>query len=66
MKKLNVSAPLFAALAVGAAAVWFAAESRGKDKCENVEVCKYGNVEAANVGRARSPISLPCGGRYCS
>ena len=40
------------ALAVGAAAGWFAAGAWGKCKCENVEVCKYGNMEAANAGRA--------------
>ena len=40
------------ALAVGAAAGWFAAGAWGKRKCENVEVCKYGNMEAANAGRA--------------
>ena len=44
-------------LAGGATAGWFAAGARVKNKCENVEVCKYGNVEAANVGRARSPVS---------
>ena len=40
------------ALCVGAAAGWFAAGAWGKRKCENVEVCKYGNMEAANAGRA--------------
>ena len=44
-----------AALAVGAAAGWFAAGACGKCKCENVEVCKYGNMEAANAGRASAP-----------
>ena len=41
------------ALVVGAAAGWFAAGARGKNKCENVEVCKYGNVETANDGARR-------------
>ena len=41
------------ALVVGAAAGWFAAGARGKNKCENVEVCKYGNVETANDGACR-------------
>ena len=45
------------ALAVGAAAGWFAAWGRGKNKCENVEVCKYGNVETANGGGAGVPDS---------
>ena len=40
------------ALAVGAAAGWFAAGARGKNKCENVEVCKYGNMKTANDGSA--------------
>ena len=43
------------ALCVGVSAGWLAARAWGKRKCENVEVCKYGNMEAANVGRARSP-----------
>ena len=47
------------ALCVGAAAGWFAARAWGKCKCENVEVCKYGNMKAANA-RARSP-SAPDG-----
>ena len=51
MNKMTVAAAL-AALAVGAAAGWFAAGAWGKRKCENVEVCKYGNMEAANAGRA--------------
>ena len=37
------------ALCIGVAAGWFAARW---GKCENVEVCKYGNMEAANAGRA--------------
>ena len=40
------------ALAVGGAAGWFAAGAWSK--CENVKVCKCGNVETANDGRARS------------
>ena len=36
------------ALAVGAAAGWFAAGALGERKC--------GNVETANDGRARSPV----------
>ena len=40
------------ALVVGAAAGWFAAGARGKNKCENVEVCKYGNMKTANDGSA--------------
>ena len=51
------------ALVVGAAAGWFAAGARGKNKCENVEVCKYGNVETANGGRAQSPSAS--NGRAC-
>ena len=51
------------ALAVGAAAGWFAAGARGERKCGNVELWKCGNVETANVGRARSP-SAP-DGRVC-
>ena len=51
------------ALAVGAAAGWFAAGARGKNKCENVEVCKNGNVETANGGRAQSPSAS--NGRAC-
>ena len=43
------------ALAVGAAAGWFAARAWGKCKCENVVVCKYGNMEAANAGRPSAP-----------
>ncbi len=43
------------ALAVGAAAGWFAAGARGERKCGNVELWKCGNVETAKVGRARSP-----------
>ena len=43
------------ALAVGAAAGWLAAGAWGKCKCENVEVCKYGNMEAANAGRPSAP-----------
>ena len=46
---------VFAALAVGAAAGWFAAGAWGERKCGNVELWKCGNVETANVGRARSP-----------
>ena len=46
-----------AALAVGAAAGWFAAGAWGERKCGNVELCNCGNVETANVGRARSPVS---------
>ena len=42
----------FVALVVGAAAGWFAAGARGKNKCENVEVCKYGNMKTANDGSA--------------
>ena len=48
---------LAAALAVGAAAGWFAAWGRGKNKCGNVEVCKYGNVETANGDGAGVPDS---------
>ena len=51
------------ALAVGAAAGWFAAGARGKNKCENVEGCKNGNVETANGGRAQSPSAS--NGRAC-
>ena len=51
------------ALAVGAAAGWFAAGAWGERKCGNVELWKCGNVETANVGRARSP-SAP-DGRVC-
>ena len=51
MNKMTVAAAL-AALAVGAAAGWFAAGARGKNKCENVEVCKYGNMKTANDGSA--------------
>ena len=43
------------ALVVGAAAGWSAARAWGKCKCENVEVCKYGNMEAANAGRPSAP-----------
>ena len=43
------------ALAVGAAAGWFAAGAWGERKCGNVELWKCGNVETAKVGRARSP-----------
>ena len=43
------------ALAVGAAAGWFAAGAWGERKCGNVELWNCGNVETANVGRARSP-----------
>ena len=49
-----------AALAVGAAAGWFAAGAWGERKCGNVELWKCGNVEADNAGRARSP-SAPNG-----
>ena len=45
------------ALAVGAAAGWFAAGAWGERKCGNVELWNCGNVETANVGRARSPVS---------
>ena len=45
------------ALAVGAAAGWFAAGAWGERKCGNVELWKCGNVETAKVGRARSPVS---------
>ena len=45
---------VFAALAVGAAAGWFAAGVWGERKCGNVELWKCGNVETANDGRARS------------
>ena len=48
---------VFAALAVGAAAGWFAERAWGERKCGNVELWKCGNVETANVGRARSPVS---------
>ena len=48
------------ALAVGGVAGWFAAGAWGKCKCENVKVCKCGNVATANDGRARSP-SAPNG-----
>ena len=44
-----------AAFAVGAAAGWSAARAWWKCKCENVEVCKYGNMEAANAGRPSAP-----------
>ena len=43
---------VFAALAVGAAAGWFAERAWGGGKYGNVEVCKYGNMETANDGRA--------------
>ena len=43
------------ALAAGGVAGWFAAGAWGKGECENVEVCKYGNMEAANDGRASAP-----------
>ena len=46
---------VFAAFAVGAAAGWFAAGAWGEGKCGNVEVCKYGNMEAANAGRPSAP-----------
>ena len=42
------------ALAVGAAAGWFAAGARGERKGGNVELWNCGNVETANDGRARS------------
>ena len=45
------------ALAVGAAAGWFAAGARGERKSGNVELWNCGNVETANDGRARSPVS---------
>ena len=45
MKRFKISAFLFTALAVGAAAGWFAAGEWGN----------CGNVETANDGRARSP-----------
>ena len=51
---------VLAALAIGGAAGWFAERAWGKRKCENVEVCKCGNGETANEGRARSP-SAPDG-----
>ena len=51
------------ALVVGVATGGFAAGARGKNKCENVEVCKYGNVETANGGRAQSPSAS--NGRAC-
>ena len=51
---------VFAALAVGGAAGWFAAVAWGKCKCVNVKVCKCENVETVNGGRARSP-SAPNG-----
>ena len=40
------------ALAVGGAAGWFAEAEWGGGKYGNVEVCKYGNMETANDGRA--------------
>ena len=43
------------ALGIGGAAGWLAAGARGKGECENVEVCKYGNMEATNAGRAGAP-----------
>jgi len=48
---------VFAALAIGGAAGWFAAGAWGKSKCENVEVCKCENVESANEGGARHPAT---------
>ena len=54
MKTKNIIIAI-AALVVGVAAGWFAARAWGKGECENVEVCKYGNMETANAGRARSP-----------
>ena len=45
------------AFAVGAAAGWFAAGARGERKGGNVELWNCGNVETANDGRARSPVS---------
>ena len=48
------------ALAVGAAAGWFAERAWGERKCGNVELWNCGNVETANDGRARSP-SAPNG-----
>ena len=56
---------VFAALAVGGVAGWFAERAWGKSKCENVEVCKcenvrvckYENVETANEGRAHRPAT---------
>ena len=38
------------ALAVGAAAGWFAAGAWGERKCGNVELWNCGNVETAKVG----------------
>ena len=49
MNKMTVAAAL-AALAVGAAAGWFAAGMWGN--CGNVELWNCGNVETANGGRA--------------
>ena len=46
-----------AALAVGAAAGWFAAGAWGERKCGNVELWNCGIVETANAGRARSSVS---------
>ena len=60
MKRLNFAAFLFTALAVGAAAGWFAAGAWGGGKYGNVEVCKYGNMETANDGRAGATNGRAC------
>ena len=53
----TILAAALVALAVGAAAGWFAAGAWGERKCGNVELWKCGNVETAKVGRAQSPVS---------
>ena len=42
-------------LAVGAVAGWLAAQL---GKCENVEVCKYGNMDATGMRRGETPETV--------
>ncbi len=51
---------VLAAFAVGAAAGWLAAGAWGGEKYGNVEVCKYGNMETVNDGRAGAPNGRAC------
>jgi len=54
----TILAAALVALAVGAAAGWFAAQACGTGNCGNVEVCKYGNMETANDGRGGGPLPV--------
>ena len=54
---------VFAALAVGGVAGWFAEGAWGKSKCENGEVCKCVNVKVCKCENGETANDPHCGGR---